>query len=57
VPVLERLAARFPLAEIALDYLEPMGGFQGRAVFVGGVLTESNHGTLPPPEEWGAANT
>jgi len=57
VPVLELLATRFPLAEIALDYLEPEGGFAGRVVFAAGVLTESTHRTLPPPEEWERATT
>jgi hypothetical protein len=57
LPVLERLATRFPLAEIAVDYFEPMGGFQGRVSFAAGALAEYSHGDLPPPETRGNATT
>ncbi len=55
LPVLERLAVRFTGAEIRLDYLEPEGGFQGTAVFVGGALTHHTNSTITPPEEGGTA--
>ena len=52
VPVLERLAERFPTAEIQLEYSEPEMAFCGTVLFSGGVLTGSAHHDGPPPEAW-----
>lgn len=43
LPVLERLAERFPGAEIELAYREPGMGFAGRAVFAIGACVEHEH--------------